>query len=80
MKDWLPLNIVARRFNNSVFTQRRWIKERKYPESDVRRKPGGYEIRSEAVLQLQESMVLTNLNTAGQKNTYQHRATPSNTE
>lgn len=61
MKDWLPLNIVAQRFNNSVFTQRRWIREGKYPKEDVRKKPGGYEIRSPAVLKLQDSMLLINI-------------------
>lgn len=60
MKDWLPLNVVAKRFNNSVFTQRRWIKEGKYNPDEVRRKPGGYEIRSEGVLRVQDSMLLTN--------------------
>lgn len=62
MKDWLSLNVVAKRFNNSVFTQRRWIKEGKYRPEEVRRKPGGYEIRSEGVLRLQDSMLLINQN------------------
>ena len=62
MKDWLSLNVVAKRFNNSVFTQRRWIKEGRYHLDEVRRKPGGYEIRSEGVLRVQDSMLLVNKN------------------
>jgi len=59
MKDWLSLSVVAKKFNNSVFTQRRWIKEGIYALDSVRKKPGGYEIRSEEVLRVQESMKLT---------------------